>query len=109
MLADTGVGLHVMAVTFAAAAVIPLLGRTRAHKAEQDSNAIDFGHLRHWRHEQLNERLSRLSPDDQLEQLSRQLVALSRRSWRKHRNLQFSMLAALLGSALIGIAVLIPR
>ena len=108
-LADTGVGLHVIAVTLAAAAVIPLMGRTREHKAERDGNAIYFGHLRHWRHDRLYERLRHLSPDDELQQLSRQLVALSRRNWRKHRNLQISMLAALIGSALIGIAVLIPR
>src|SRR6266508_1679989 len=107
VLADTGVGLHVIAVTLAAAAVIPLLGRTRELKAQRVSDAIYFGHLRHWRHERLNEWLRRISPDDQLEQLSRQLVALSRRNWRKHRNLQLSMLAALLGTALIGIAVLI--
>jgi hypothetical protein len=109
VLADTGVGLHVIAVALAAAAVIPLLGRTREHKVEHANNAIYFGHLRHWRHDQLSDRLRHLSPDDELQQLGRQLVALSRRNWRKHRNLQLSMLAALVGSALIGTAVLIPR
>jgi len=108
MLADTGVGLHVIAVIFAAAAVIPMLGRTKAHRAERTQNAIYFGHLRHWKPDQLIHWLARMTPEDELEQLNRQLIALSRRNWRKHRNLQLAMVAALLGAALIGIAVLFP-
>lgn len=108
MLADIGVGLHLIAVVLAAAAVIPMLGRTRIHRAERTQNAIYFGHLRHWKLEQLKHWLTHLTPEEELEQLNRQLIALSRRNWRKHRNLQLAMLAALLGAATIGIAVLFP-
>jgi hypothetical protein len=109
MLADVGVGLHVVAVVLAAAAVIPMLGRTRVHRAERTQNAIYFGHLRHWKPEQLLPWLARMTPEQELEQLNRQLVAMSRRNWRKHRHLQLAMLAALLGAVIIGIAVLFPH
>lgn len=108
MLADVGVGLHVIAVVLAAAAVIPMLGRTKIHRAERMQNAIYFGHLRHWKPDQLLPWLAQMSPQQELDQLNRQLIALSRRNWRKHRNLQLAMLAALFGAAIIGIAVLFP-
>jgi hypothetical protein len=109
MVADIGVGFHVIAVVLAAAAVIPMLGRTKVHRLERTQNAIYFGHLRHWKPEQLLQWLTRMTPEKELEQLNRQLIALSRRNWRKHRNLQLAMLVALLGAATIGIAVLFPR
>jgi hypothetical protein len=109
MLADIGVGFHVIAVILAAAAVIPMLGRTRIHRAERTQHAIYFGHLRHWTPEQLKPWLVHMTPEQELEQLNRQLIALSRRNWRKHRNLQLAMVAALLGAATIGIAVLLPH
>jgi len=107
--ADLGIGLYIMAMVLAAVAVIPLLGPSKKHRAEHHRNAIYFGHLRHWRHEDLNQWLSRMNHDEELAQLSRQLVELSRRNWHKHRSLQLSMLTALFGSALIGIAVLVLR
>jgi hypothetical protein len=109
MLADIGVGLHVIAVVLAAAAVIPMVGRTKLHRAEHTQNAIYFDHLRHWKPEQLKQWLAHMSPEQELEQLNRQLIALSRRNWRKHRNLQLAMLVALLGAATIGVAVLFPH
>jgi hypothetical protein len=107
--AGLGIGVYIMAMVLAAVAVIPLMGPTKKHRAEYGRNTIYFGHLRHWRHEDLNQWLSRMSQEDELAQLSRQLIELSRRNWHKHRSLQLSMLTALFGSALIGLAVLVPR
>jgi hypothetical protein len=109
IIADIGVAFHITAVAFAAAAVIPLLGPCARHKAEHGNNAIYFGHLRYWNDERLAHWLAKLRPDEELKQLSRQLVELSRRNWRKHRYLQLSMLAALTGSVLIGVGVLAPH
>ncbi len=109
VITDLGIGVYIMAMVLAAIAVIPLMGRTKKHRAEYDRNAIYFGHLRHWRHEELNQWLNRMNQDDELAQLSRQLIELSRRNWHKHRSLQLSMLTSLFGSAFIGIAVLVPR
>jgi Pycsar effector protein len=85
--AGLAIGLFIMAMVFAAVAVIPLLGPTKKHRAEYDRNVIYFGHLRHWRHEDLNQWLGRMNQDDELTQLSRQLIELSRRNWQKHRSL----------------------
>ena len=109
IMSDTGVAFHIAAVVFAAAAVIPMLGPRGRHKAEHGNNAIYFGHLRYWSDTRLAPWLEQLRPEEELKQLSRQLVELSRRNWRKHRHLQLSMLSALIGSALIGIAVLVPH
>jgi hypothetical protein len=80
--AGLAIGLFIMAMVFAAVAVIPLLGPTKKHRAEYDRNVIYFGHLRHWRHEDLNQWLGRMNQDDELTQLSRQLIELSRRNWQ---------------------------
>jgi len=96
--AGLGIGVYIMAMVLAAVAVIPLMGSTKKHRAEYDRNAIYFGHLRHWRHGDLNQWLSRMSQEDELAQLSRQLIELSRRNWHKHRSLQLSMLTALFGA-----------
>jgi hypothetical protein len=109
VVADVGVGIYILAMMLAALAVIPLMGPTAQHQAEHARNAIYFGHLRHWRPESLHQWLSQIDEDDQLVQLSRQLVELSRRNWRKHRALQLSILTVFLGSALIGVAVVVPR
>ena len=67
-----------------------------------------FWHLRHWNREALIDRLESLSPHDEIQQLSQQLLAMSELNWRKHRLLQGAISAAVLGSVLIGVAVTWP-
>lgn len=86
-------------------AVIPQLGRTAKHKAQRCDHLIYFGHLRHWAPKELQKRLEKLTSADELEQLSRQLVEMSKRNWVKHRWLQAAMVGALLSVVLIAVSI----
>jgi len=44
-----------------------------------------------------------------MQQLSRQLVELSRRNWKKHRRLQAAMTLAVAGAACVTLALMWPR
>jgi hypothetical protein len=80
-----GTGVSVLAVLLAGCAVIPMLGFFRGHKAKHRDHLIYFGHLRHWQdHAALSGRLRELTPADELDQLSMQLIAVAKRNWRKH-------------------------
>jgi hypothetical protein len=80
--------------------VAPTLGPSARVAADSTLNLIYFGHLRCWSPAALAGELRRVSADDELAMLSRQLVALSRLRWRKHRLLQVSVLLTGLAMAL---------
>jgi hypothetical protein len=95
-----GVSLQALGLLSAAAVVTP---QVRAKKTEQEwpHGFIFFGHVRHWREDQLS---AALANDDILPMLTRQLIAMSAIAWRKHRYLQASMLLTLFGTAVIALA-----
>jgi len=95
-----GVAFLVVALLFVLWVVSPHL-RTKRIGDEYRSNVIYFGHARYW---QPSELTSFLSGADILPMLSRQIVAISAIAWKKHRNLQLSILASVIGAALVAIA-----
>jgi hypothetical protein len=102
----TGIVLLVVAAIAAVAGVSPLLGSAREHRRQYDKHFVYFGHLRHWNAIELSSRLARLTADEELEMLSRQLVEMSKRNWTKHRYVQISLAATALGVVAIAIAAL---
>lgn len=105
LIAETGTVLAFVSSFLAGGAVIPRLGRTSRHKTQRVDHLIYFGHLRHWAPKELQERLHTLTSVDELEQLSRQLVEMSKRNWVKHQWLQAAMILALFSVILVAIAV----
>lgn len=103
----TGVAVLFLGTLCSGAAVFPMLGKARQHRAEHDRHYIYFGHLRHWHHQDLQRKLTLRGGSDELRMLSLQLTAMSKRNWRKHRLVQISLLLALLGVTLICAAVAI--
>ena len=98
-----GLALILVGILMAASVVTPRL-RRRASKREWRENFIYFGHLRHWRPEQLAAHLQ--SIEDPLPILSRQLVNMSKIAWSKHVLVQISMFAAGLGALSLGLVLL---
>lgn len=93
----------------AGAVVFPLLGSSSDHERDHRDNFIYFGHLRHWQDPRaLADRLGRLSADEELEQLARQLTAMGRLNWVKHRRLQKAVVLGLLGVTLVVAPVVWP-
>lgn len=84
--------------------VIPQL-RGRATRKEYKSNMIYFGHLRLWEPKDLANALTTEVPES--EQLARQLVNMSKISWRKHVFLQWSLIALVTSALLLAGALLI--
>ena len=109
VLGDVSLALSSMSVLVAGAAVVPLLGRSAQHRRGHREHLIYFGHLRHWNPEDLAVRLQTLTVEDELQQLSRQLVELSRRNWMKHRRLQAAMTLAVVGAACVALALMWPH
>lgn len=106
IVAEAGTASGVLAVLCSGAAVVPLLGKPRIHERDHEEHLIYFGHLRHWKPDRLVGRLQTLSPDDELTQLSHQLIQMSTRNWAKHRCLQAAMLFTLFSSLLVGAAAI---
>jgi hypothetical protein len=96
-----GVGALFLGALLGMGVVIPQLNRRRTRKTGQEwhTNTIYFGHLRHWDDKALTARLN--ERQDSVEQLSRQLIAMSRIAWRKHSLLQVSMISLAVGAALV--------
>jgi hypothetical protein len=97
-----GVGLVVVSVAFALWVVFPQLRRwaTRLKGNEWQSNTIYFGHLRHWDVDELTKHLE----DGELphkKQLAAQMVCMSTINWKKHKRLQWSLLALAAGTSLL--------
>lgn len=107
--AVAGTVLSVLAVLLAGLAVIPLMRRSAELKADRQDNLIYFGHLRHWKEDDLNDRLTGLTAEDELRQLSRQLVQLSDRNWKKHARLRAGMVAGAVGALLVLIGYFTER
>jgi hypothetical protein len=105
LIAEIGTVLAFASTFLVGGAVIPRLGRTRQHKTQRFDHLIYFGHLRHWEPQDLQSRLEKLTAADELEQLSRQLVEMSKLNWAKHRWLQAAMVLALFGVVLIAISI----
>jgi hypothetical protein len=104
--AEAGTVAALIAALCSGAAVIPRLGKPTIHRRDHKNHLIYFGHLRHWQTEKLRDRLQTLSAEDELTQLSQQLVEMSTRNWTKHRYMQAAMLITLLSSLLVGAATI---
>ncbi|TJZ41976.1 hypothetical protein FCH28_36005 [Streptomyces piniterrae] len=91
----TGVGLLMAAIVMAVVVVMPRLDGAAA-KADPRAGFVYFGHLRHWAPAQLTEALRGQDP---VPVLCRQVIDMSRISWRKHRLVQMSLVAATAGAA----------
>lgn len=87
--------LCVGAAFCAGTAVIPMLGRVKDHRERRDT--IYFGHLRHRQVDDLAKQLEELTPAEHFRQMARQLIAMSKRNWAKHRLLQLAIFFAAVG------------
>ena len=92
----TGILLLLLALSAAAIAVFPRLGRSSEHQGNRQ-HAIYFGNLRHWNSSELRDHLAGLSQNEELDALSRQLVEMARTNWTKHRWVQVSLALSLTG------------
>ncbi|MFC0005431.1 Pycsar system effector family protein [Micromonospora siamensis] len=98
-----GAGLLAVSVVLSVLVVMPRT-RNKNVPTEWPSNFIYFGHLQHWSPEPLEQALRDLDP---LPMLSRQLVVMSKIACTKHRRVQESFAAALVGAFLLVIAGMI--
>ncbi|WP_157641275.1 Pycsar system effector family protein [Longispora albida] len=125
VMVNTGTVLCLLGVILAVAAVYPRLGSTirppnpapRRTPGDGEADGVPespkrlmrgtvyFGHLRRWQPGELAERLTRITPAEQLDELSHQLVQMARYNWIKHRLVQSAMLTAVLGAVLIAAAI----
>lgn len=98
-----GLALMLLSILLSLLVVLPQLNRRKSAK-EWRSNAIYFGHLRHWDPDDLAARLRSDKPPT--DELARQMVAMSKIAWRKHSWLQASLacLAAAV-AVLTGVAI----
>src|SRR5260370_5276176 len=69
-----GAAVLVLALIPAGVSVFPRIGRDDVHRRESDNYLIFFGDLRNWTAGDLAKRLRRLTPDDEIDMLARQLV-----------------------------------
>ncbi|MEW2594363.1 Pycsar system effector family protein [Micromonospora aurantiaca] len=74
--------------------VFPVLG---GRDPIRNSGTIYFGDLRRRQPAELSQQLANLTLDEHFRQVSRQLVAMARRTWIKHRLLQVALVSALTG------------
>jgi hypothetical protein len=88
---------------FSMLVVVPRL-RARKVKAEAPSNFIYFGHLMHRESAELT---TALKQADILPVLSRQLIAMSKIAWGKHRHVQLSFSIFAVGATLVFLAGLL--
>jgi len=105
LIAEIGTALAFASSFLVGGAVIPRLGRTTQYKTQSFDHFIYFGNLRHWEPKELQKRLGKLTSADELEQLSRQLVEMSKRNWVKHRWLQAAMVLALFSVVLVATSI----
>ncbi|QKW66144.1 hypothetical protein HUT15_37155 (plasmid) [Streptomyces sp. NA03103] len=99
----TGTVLILISSIFSMLVVVPRL-RARKVKAEAPSNFIYFGHLMH---READELTTALKQADILPVLSRQLIAMSKIAWGKHRHVQLSFSIFGVGATLIFLAGLL--
>ncbi|WCN81966.1 Pycsar system effector family protein [Micromonospora sp. LH3U1] len=92
------------AVITTIAVIFPLLG-TRTSAATPGT--IYFGHLRRRDPEDVAQQLLGATLINQIDQLSRQLVAMARVNWIKHRLLQAGLVLSVAGYAIAGLSVIL--
>lgn len=85
----TGLGILGLSALWAMFVVIPQL-RRRSSRREWRDGVIYFGHLRHWREDDLVARLE-IDHAHDVRQLAKQNIAMSKIAWRKHTALQISL------------------
>ena len=95
-----GIGFLALGTLLAGAAIFPQLSRWKARR-EWKTGIVYFGHLRRWQSETLLRRYENLEAETPLASLTKQHVIMAKIAWRKHVALQYSMLASLLGVALL--------
>lgn len=83
--------------------VFPVLG---GRDPVGDSGTIYFGDLRRRQPGELAQQLAGMTLEDQFGQVSRQLVAMARRTWIKHRLLQAALVSSLAGFLVVVFVVL---
>jgi len=98
-----GLAALLLAIIAGIIAIFPRLGREDRDRSPQ---VIYFGDLRRWDTAELTRHITRLSVDDELEMLSRQLTAMARRNWTKHLWVRLSLVLALTGIAMIAISAM---
>lgn len=100
---------EVLAIASAGSVVLPLLGSPTSHARDHRDNLIYFGHLRHWSNsDDLAARMIRMSPNEEVGHLARQLIRMSTRNWIKHRFLQVSVVTGFCGVLLVVSAAVWP-
>lgn len=85
----------------------PRLGSAKELAAEK--HVIFFGHLRAWEPNALKGKLVSMSQDEQLTQLSAQLVRISQGNWLKFRLLLGALFAVSIAASLVVIALVWPH
>jgi hypothetical protein len=90
-----------VAALIAAVAISPVLGRPR------NRGTIYFGDLRRRHADDLAAQLATMTVQNQISQVSEQLVAMARITWLKHRLMQVAVAAALVGYVLIMLVLLV--
>ncbi|MFG2369890.1 Pycsar system effector family protein [Streptomyces sp. NPDC048504] len=98
-----GSTLILIGAVFAVLVVVPRLRAPRM-QAEASDNFVYFGHLMHREATELAESMRR---SDLLPVLSRQLIAMSKIAWSKHRHVQMSLAFFALGLILVVIAAVL--
>ncbi len=101
-----GLVLLALALLFAVLTVIPQLRRWKSRRGGEEwkTNAIYFGHLRHWEVDKLVEHIE--SRASETRQLAQQQITMSKIAWRKHSSLQASIVAFSASSIAFFIAAL---
>lgn len=102
----SGTMMILLAMASAGLAVFPRLGISRKHRGQYRDEFLYFGHLRHWAPEELDARMRRLHPEDELTALTSQVVRISKSTWTKYRLVQLSLVLAISGIGAVSIAVL---
>lgn len=109
VLAEIGTAMALLSALCAGMTVMPRLGSRVKNALQSTGNFIYFGHTRHWKPADLRDRIARLTQDEELDLLSRQLVVMSELNWAKHRWMQLAMVLALASFLLVGITVVVVR
>lgn len=99
----SGAVLILISGVFSMLVVVPRL-RARKVKTEAPTNFIYFGHLMHREPDELT---AALQQTDILPVLSRQLIAMSKITWDKHRHVQLSFGIFAVGATLVLLAGLL--
>jgi pycsar effector protein len=101
----SGLSLVTAGLLSAVYVVTPRLRRFKTRKEWAD-NFIYFGHLRKWRPEDLE---SRISSAPILTILSTQLINMSKIAWRKHVMVQASLVLGFAGAVCLGVCAILVQ